>query len=140
MARDAGFQPQVVPPKVLFPLLEGASFEDNEDLHTMWAALLANAADPLAFACRKHDEDPGGYVLISVGQFANVCAARREQQISFLAFRVWLAAQEQCAKRCTAKRRFFTVAELARLVRAKLLQLSRRSEICRAKTFGVVTN
>jgi hypothetical protein len=46
MAHEAGFTPQPVPPKILFPLLEGASFEDNEDLHTMWAALLANAADP----------------------------------------------------------------------------------------------
>src|SRR6266446_3972399 len=44
MAQEAGFTPQAVPPKILFPLLEGASFEDNEDLHTMWAALLANAA------------------------------------------------------------------------------------------------
>jgi len=44
MATEAGFAPQPVPPKILFPLLEGASFEDNEDLHTMWAALLANAA------------------------------------------------------------------------------------------------
>jgi len=46
MAADAGFTPQPVPPKILFPLLEGASFEDNEDLHTMWAGLLANASDP----------------------------------------------------------------------------------------------
>jgi hypothetical protein len=46
MAQEAGFTPQAVPPKILFPLLEGASFEDNEDLHTMWAALLANAASP----------------------------------------------------------------------------------------------
>ena len=44
MAQEAGFTPQAVPPKILFPLLEGASFEDNEDLHTMWAALLVNAA------------------------------------------------------------------------------------------------
>lgn len=44
MAQEAGFTPQAVPPKILFPLLEGASFEENEDLHTMWAALLANAA------------------------------------------------------------------------------------------------
>lgn len=28
------------------PLLEGASFEENEDLHSMWAALLAYAASP----------------------------------------------------------------------------------------------
>jgi hypothetical protein len=46
MAQEAGFTPEAVPPKILFPLLEGASFEENEDLHTMWAALLANAASP----------------------------------------------------------------------------------------------
>jgi hypothetical protein len=46
MAHEAGFTPQAVPPKILFPLLEGASFEDNEDLHTMWAALLANVSHP----------------------------------------------------------------------------------------------
>src|SRR6266550_8600896 len=46
MAPEAGFTPQAVPPKILFPLLEGASFEENEDLHDMWSALLANAASP----------------------------------------------------------------------------------------------
>lgn len=46
MAQEVGFTPEAVPPKILFPLLEGASFEDDEDLHTMWAALLANAASP----------------------------------------------------------------------------------------------
>jgi hypothetical protein len=46
MAQDAGFTPRAVPPKLLFPLLEGVSFEDDEDMHTMWAALLANAASP----------------------------------------------------------------------------------------------
>ncbi|MGD1098638.1 MAG: Abi-alpha family protein [Bryobacteraceae bacterium] len=46
MAQEAGCTPQAVPPKILFPLLEGASFEDDEELHTMWAALLANAASP----------------------------------------------------------------------------------------------
>lgn len=46
ITQEAGFTPQAVPPKILFPLLEGASFEDNEDLHTMWASLLANAASP----------------------------------------------------------------------------------------------
>src|SRR6266478_5885319 len=43
---DANEIIKAVPPKILFPLLEGASFEENEDLHTMWAALLANAASP----------------------------------------------------------------------------------------------
>jgi Abortive infection alpha len=46
ITKEAGFTPQPVPPKILFPLLEGASFEDDENLHDMWAALLANAASP----------------------------------------------------------------------------------------------
>lgn len=46
MCKDAGFTPQAVPPKILFPLLEGASFEEDEILHDMWASLLANAASP----------------------------------------------------------------------------------------------
>jgi hypothetical protein len=46
MAKDAGFAPSAVPPKILFPLLEGVSFEDNESLQDMWAALLANASSP----------------------------------------------------------------------------------------------
>src|SRR5262245_1502120 len=51
MAKDAGFTPKAVPSKLLFPLHEGASFEEDEDLHTMWAALLANAALPEARNC-----------------------------------------------------------------------------------------
>ena len=46
MAKDAGFTPKAVAIKILFPLLEGASLEEDEDLHTMWAALLANASSP----------------------------------------------------------------------------------------------
>jgi len=46
MTQEAGFTPQAVPPKLLFPILRGASVEEDEDLHTMWAALLANAASP----------------------------------------------------------------------------------------------
>ncbi len=46
MAEAAGFAPQSVPPKILFPLLEGVSLEDNDEMHTMWAALLANASSP----------------------------------------------------------------------------------------------
>lgn len=48
LARDAGFTPKAVPVKLLFGLLEGASLEENEDLHDKWAALLANAANPAA--------------------------------------------------------------------------------------------
>ena len=48
MAQNAGFTPKAVPPKLLFPLLDGASFEEDETLHDMWAALLANASSPEA--------------------------------------------------------------------------------------------
>jgi hypothetical protein len=44
MLREKGISPQSVPPSLLLPILEGASIEDDEDLHTRWAALLANAA------------------------------------------------------------------------------------------------
>jgi hypothetical protein len=45
MAEEAGFQPCAVPPKILFPLLEGVSWEEDEEMHTMWASLLANATN-----------------------------------------------------------------------------------------------
>src|SRR5690349_396652 len=41
----------------------------------------------------------GGYVLITVGQLANVCAARKAGALSFMALRVWLATHEQLARR-----------------------------------------
>jgi hypothetical protein len=44
MLREVGISPQTVPPRLLLPILEGAAIEDNEDLHSRWAALLANAA------------------------------------------------------------------------------------------------
>jgi hypothetical protein len=43
---ESGIDPQPIPLKVLLPALEYASDEEDENLHTMWAALLANAADP----------------------------------------------------------------------------------------------
>lgn len=46
MFEDVGFAPEAVPIKLLFPLLEGAPLDENEDLHTMWVALLVNASDP----------------------------------------------------------------------------------------------
>jgi hypothetical protein len=39
-------EPQQVPLKILLPALEYASVEDDDYLHTMWAALLTSAADP----------------------------------------------------------------------------------------------
>ncbi len=41
-----GIEPKQVEPKIVIPLLESGSMENNDDLQTMWAALLANAADP----------------------------------------------------------------------------------------------
>jgi hypothetical protein len=46
MLNQAGIEPKSVPLRVLVPLLEGASLEDDDDLSTKWAALLANAATP----------------------------------------------------------------------------------------------
>lgn len=46
MLTDAGFKPNPVALKVLWPLMEGASLEEDEALSTKWASLLANAATP----------------------------------------------------------------------------------------------
>ena len=43
---ERGIQPKSVNLKLLLPILDNASVEEDEDLHTMWAALLTNAADP----------------------------------------------------------------------------------------------
>src|SRR5437868_13790337 len=44
MLEEAGITPQAVPPRLFLPTLDAASIENDEDLHTRWAALLANAA------------------------------------------------------------------------------------------------
>jgi hypothetical protein len=44
MLSEAGIAPQAVPPRLFLPMLEAASIENDEDLHTKWSALLANAA------------------------------------------------------------------------------------------------
>jgi hypothetical protein len=44
MLRDIGVTPRVVPPRLFLPIMESASIQDDDDLHTRWAALLANAA------------------------------------------------------------------------------------------------
>ena len=46
MLDDAGVSPISVPLRTLLPLLEGAALEEEDDLSTKWAALLANAATP----------------------------------------------------------------------------------------------
>jgi hypothetical protein len=42
----AEIAPQAVPPRLLMPILEHASLEDEDDIQRRWAALLANAASP----------------------------------------------------------------------------------------------
>jgi hypothetical protein len=41
---DAGLHLKPIAPRLLFPLLEAASLEDDKDLHERWVALLTNAA------------------------------------------------------------------------------------------------
>lgn len=69
MALDVGFIPRAVSPKLLFPLLEGVSLEEHEDLHTMWAALLANASSP-DFAEQVRPGYRGKYVSMVNGDGA----------------------------------------------------------------------
>ena len=40
----AGIEPNAVPLRTLVPLLDGASLEDDDDMQSLWAGLLANAA------------------------------------------------------------------------------------------------
>jgi len=44
MLKEAGLAPQAVSPRLFLPILEHASIENDEDLHSRWAALLANAS------------------------------------------------------------------------------------------------
>jgi Abortive infection alpha len=44
--REAGYEPRHIPLKILLPSMDYASVEEDEGLHTAWATLLANAADP----------------------------------------------------------------------------------------------
>jgi hypothetical protein len=37
---------RAVPPKIALPIFYGASIEEDDDLHTIWARLLASAMDP----------------------------------------------------------------------------------------------
>jgi hypothetical protein len=44
VASEAGLRLKPVAPRLLLPILESASLEDEEDLHKRWVALLTNAA------------------------------------------------------------------------------------------------
>jgi Abortive infection alpha len=42
--RDAGLQANPVPPRLLLPIFDNCSVEDNDDLQELWAGLLASAS------------------------------------------------------------------------------------------------
>jgi hypothetical protein len=44
LLREAGRSPSAVPPRLLLPIAEACSVEDNETLQDMWAGLLATAS------------------------------------------------------------------------------------------------
>jgi hypothetical protein len=44
MLQDAGLQPKPVPSRLLLPILDTCSVEDNDDLQERWAGLLASAS------------------------------------------------------------------------------------------------
>ena len=44
--QEQGVKPQKVPLRILAPLLEHCSWEEDDDIQKRWATLLANAADP----------------------------------------------------------------------------------------------
>ena len=46
MLRTAQLEPQPVPGRILFPLMQYASLEEDDDLRAKWTALLANASSP----------------------------------------------------------------------------------------------
>ena len=43
---SANREPRAVPGRILFPILEHSSLEDDDDLRHRWARLLSRAADP----------------------------------------------------------------------------------------------
>lgn len=43
-ATEAGLELKIVTPRILFPILESGSIEDDENMRDRWAALLANTA------------------------------------------------------------------------------------------------
>lgn len=44
LLRDAGLGPNAVPPRLLLPIIEASSVEEDETLQEMWAGLLATAS------------------------------------------------------------------------------------------------
>ncbi|MDD4737120.1 MAG: Abi-alpha family protein [Kiritimatiellae bacterium] len=52
-ARLAGRPPILVPPKLVLPIFMQASIEDEEEIHTLYASLLASAMDPASDKVRS---------------------------------------------------------------------------------------
>lgn len=52
MLKDAEITPKEIPFKILCQVLDGMSMEEDDSLHDMWAALLANAVSGIQFRIR----------------------------------------------------------------------------------------
>jgi hypothetical protein len=58
MAMKAGITVEAIPMKTLFPLLETASLDQDENLHEAWAKLLSNPAKPSVVVKRPPNVTP----------------------------------------------------------------------------------
>ena len=84
MLEEAGTEAVVVPGRILWPILERGSIEEEESLGRRWAALLANAAD----ARGQVDVNPA---------FVRILAELTPREVAELD-RVWRSAEEHRAK------------------------------------------
>lgn len=49
MLHDAGLPPNAVPPRLLLPIIESSSIEDDDSVQELWAGLLATASQQTGF-------------------------------------------------------------------------------------------
>ncbi|MDA3925331.1 MAG: Abi-alpha family protein [Kiritimatiellae bacterium] len=102
---------RAVPPKIALPIFYGASIEEDEDLHTIWARLLASAMDPdqpqprVAFADILRQMDSMDVVILSqMHEIFNKELENGEQKrVSMLPIRFFTAGKgcpEQVKLRC----------------------------------------
>jgi hypothetical protein len=78
---------RIPPPKVVLPLLEHATLEEEDDLHTLWANLLVSGLDPSA------EEIERAYVSVLAEM------SRRDAEVLRRMFAEWLFWEERKRKR-----------------------------------------
>jgi hypothetical protein len=71
---------RVPPPKVILPLLENATMEDNDDLHSLWAQLLATALD--AAADEVHRKFVSILIDLTSGDARILCTLWKQWQVA----------------------------------------------------------